>query len=222
VFRTNFVLVPYQRGCGYPIRSFLCCYNTNTANEPTVHPAYFEHGRHQRQCLHTGSDHRAGVPGGRQKGPDEPGESLPQRRLRRMPAVLRRRDVAQHDDRAMVPGKCAGPDQDGWCDCLPVRIGVDCVDGRGSLHGDFYGMRKHHTWMYFNGVGAEIINTFPLQKYTTVAVLHRRLSLVRMLLHWFLTFWGNLAGSLFVTAIIFKCRLSLNTYPTVIFFLQQI
>ncbi|KAL2009220.1 hypothetical protein VTN00DRAFT_7414 [Thermoascus crustaceus] len=40
--------------------------------------------------------------------------------------------------------------------------------------------------------------------YTTVAVLHRRLSLVRMLLHWFLTFWGNLAGSLFVTAIIFK------------------
>lgn len=60
------------------------------------------------------------------------------------------------------------------------------------------------------------INMFPLQKYTTVAVLHRRLSLVRMLLHWFLTFWGNLAGSLFVTAIIFKCRLSLNTYPTVI------
>jgi formate/nitrite transporter FocA (FNT family) len=26
-----------------------------------------------------------------------------------------------------------------------------------------------------------------------------------MLLHWFVTFWGNLAGSLFVVAIIFGC-----------------
>ncbi|OMP88482.1 putative transporter yrhG [Diplodia seriata] len=39
--------------------------------------------------------------------------------------------------------------------------------------------------------------------YTTVAVLHRRLSVWRMLLHWFITFWGNLAGSLFMVAIIF-------------------
>ncbi|KAI9044859.1 formate/nitrite transporter family protein [Aspergillus affinis] len=39
--------------------------------------------------------------------------------------------------------------------------------------------------------------------YTTVAALQRRLSWPKMLLHWFVTFWGNLAGSLFVVAIIF-------------------
>ncbi|KAH7347437.1 Formate/nitrite transporter-domain-containing protein [Plectosphaerella cucumerina] len=38
--------------------------------------------------------------------------------------------------------------------------------------------------------------------YTMVAVLHRRLSARKMLLHWFLCFFGNLAGSLFVMAII--------------------
>nr|POE82243.1 putative formate transporter [Quercus suber] len=37
---------------------------------------------------------------------------------------------------------------------------------------------------------------------TTIAALHRRLSPLKMLLHWFITFWGNLAGSLFVMAII--------------------
>lgn len=41
--------------------------------------------------------------------------------------------------------------------------------------------------------------------FTTVAVLHRKLSWWRMLTHWFLTFWGNLAGSLFVVAIIYGC-----------------
>ncbi|SPN99491.1 probable formate/nitrite family of transporters [Cephalotrichum gorgonifer] len=38
--------------------------------------------------------------------------------------------------------------------------------------------------------------------YTAVSVLHGRLSIWKMLLHWFLCFWGNLAGSLFVTFII--------------------
>ncbi|KAI5363578.1 putative formate/nitrite transporter, aquaporin [Septoria linicola] len=37
---------------------------------------------------------------------------------------------------------------------------------------------------------------------TTLAVLQRRISVWKMLLHWFITFWGNLAGSLFVVAII--------------------
>ncbi|KAF2756314.1 Formate/nitrite transporter [Pseudovirgaria hyperparasitica] len=39
--------------------------------------------------------------------------------------------------------------------------------------------------------------------FTTVAVLQKRLSPVKMLLHWFITFWGNLAGALFVVSIIF-------------------
>ncbi|KAI5359827.1 Putative formate/nitrite transporter, aquaporin [Septoria linicola] len=37
---------------------------------------------------------------------------------------------------------------------------------------------------------------------TTVAVLQKRISVVKMLQHWFITFWGNLAGSLFVVALI--------------------
>ncbi|EDP47361.1 hypothetical protein KXV22_002959 [Aspergillus fumigatus] len=39
--------------------------------------------------------------------------------------------------------------------------------------------------------------------FTTIASLHRKLPWYKMLLHWCVTFWGNLAGSLFVVAIIF-------------------
>ncbi|CAP74145.1 hypothetical protein E8E15_010391 [Penicillium rubens] len=39
--------------------------------------------------------------------------------------------------------------------------------------------------------------------FTTLAVLHRRLTWSRMLIHWAVTFIGNLAGSLFIVAIIF-------------------
>lgn len=42
--------------------------------------------------------------------------------------------------------------------------------------------------------------------FTTVAALHRKLPWWRMFLHWFVTFWGNLAGSLFMVAIIFGCK----------------
>ena len=38
--------------------------------------------------------------------------------------------------------------------------------------------------------------------FTTISVLHRRLSVVKMLMHWFITFFGNLAGSLFVMGLI--------------------
>lgn len=37
---------------------------------------------------------------------------------------------------------------------------------------------------------------------TGIAVLQRRISPLKMLLHWFITFWGNLAGSLFVVGLI--------------------
>ncbi|CAG7989000.1 unnamed protein product [Penicillium nalgiovense] len=39
--------------------------------------------------------------------------------------------------------------------------------------------------------------------FTTLAVLHRRLPWPRMLIHWAVTFIGNLAGSLFIVTIIF-------------------
>ena len=42
--------------------------------------------------------------------------------------------------------------------------------------------------------------------YTTVAALHRRLSIWRMLRHWVVTFFGNLAGSLFVCCVIVGCK----------------
>ncbi|TIA28666.1 formate/nitrate family transporter [Aureobasidium pullulans] len=38
--------------------------------------------------------------------------------------------------------------------------------------------------------------------YTTLSTLHRRTSILLMLRHWLLTFFGNLAGALFVTGII--------------------
>ncbi|GIZ44566.1 hypothetical protein CKM354_000776100 [Cercospora kikuchii] len=38
--------------------------------------------------------------------------------------------------------------------------------------------------------------------YTTIAALQGRISVLKMLQHWFLTFWGNLAGCLFVVALI--------------------
>lgn len=44
-------------------------------------------------------------------------------------------------------------------------------------------------------------------QYTAVAALHRRLPVWKMFLHWFICFWGNLTGSLFVMAIIFGCKL---------------
>jgi hypothetical protein len=43
-------------------------------------------------------------------------------------------------------------------------------------------------------------------QYTAVSVLHRRLSLTKMLIHWAVTFFGNLAGSLFIVAIIIGCK----------------
>lgn len=42
--------------------------------------------------------------------------------------------------------------------------------------------------------------------FTTVSVLQRRLSVVKMLIHWGVTFLGNLAGSLFIVAIIVGCE----------------
>ncbi|KAM5359615.1 hypothetical protein ACJZ2D_014336 [Fusarium nematophilum] len=48
-------------------------------------------------------------------------------------------------------------------------------------------------------IGASV---FPLGLFTMVSVLHGRLPARKMLLHWFLCFFGNLAGSLFVMAII--------------------
>ncbi|KAH8694213.1 Formate/nitrite transporter, partial [Talaromyces proteolyticus] len=38
--------------------------------------------------------------------------------------------------------------------------------------------------------------------FTTVAALQKRLPWYKMLIHWFVTFWGNLCGSLFVVSII--------------------
>lgn len=65
--------------------------------------------------------------------------------------------------------------------------------------------------MYRNIHGRELLTTHDdavtdSVQYTAVSVLHRRLSVWRMLLHWFITFWGNLAGSLFMVSIIFGCK----------------
>jgi formate/nitrite transporter FocA (FNT family) len=48
--------------------------------------------------------------------------------------------------------------------------------------------------------------------YTTLAFIHGRISIFKMLQHWVLTFFGNLAGSLFMVAIIFGCESSALRY----------
>lgn len=45
--------------------------------------------------------------------------------------------------------------------------------------------------------------------YTTVAAIHGRISVVKTFRHWFVTFWGNLVGSLFVCCVIIGCKSSL-------------
>jgi formate/nitrite transporter FocA (FNT family) len=42
--------------------------------------------------------------------------------------------------------------------------------------------------------------------YTTVAVVHRRLNIWKMLRHWLVTFAGNLAGGLFVCYVVVGCE----------------
>lgn len=44
---------------------------------------------------------------------------------------------------------------------------------------------------------------------TGVATLHGRLPVTKMLLHWFLCFWGNFAGCIFTLAIFIICTWSL-------------
>lgn len=52
--------------------------------------------------------------------------------------------------------------------------------------------------------------------FTSLAVLHRRLSPLKMLIHWIVTFFGNLAGSLFIMALItgYGGTLSIPTIET--------
>lgn len=45
-----------------------------------------------------------------------------------------------------------------------------------------------------------------MSQYTTVAALQRKLPWWKMLVHWVVTFLGNLAGALFMVAIIFGCK----------------
>ena len=41
----------------------------------------------------------------------------------------------------------------------------------------------------------------------TTALLHRRITILDLLKSWFVSFFGNLAGSLFFVAIITGCKL---------------
>src|SRR5271154_581254 len=47
-----------------------------------------------------------------------------------------------------------------------------------------------------------LVFTLLTVQFTTIAVLQRRLGIVKMLIHWAVTFLGNLAGSLFIVTII--------------------
>jgi formate/nitrite transporter FocA (FNT family) len=50
--------------------------------------------------------------------------------------------------------------------------------------------------------------------YTTVSVVHGRISAWRMLRHWAVTFVGNLAGSLFVCCVVVGCKFAVREAST--------
>lgn len=57
--------------------------------------------------------------------------------------------------------------------------------------------------------------------YTTVAVLHGRLPVSKMALHWLICFWGNLVGSILTMYFIFGCTFQppvLPTFSSILFF----
>ena len=43
--------------------------------------------------------------------------------------------------------------------------------------------------------------------YTTLSFIHGRITIWKLLMHWTIVFFGNLAGSLFMVAVIFGCVL---------------
>ena len=47
-----------------------------------------------------------------------------------------------------------------------------------------------------------------MYQFMTTALLHRRITIVDLLKSWFVSFFGNLAGSLFFVAIITGCKLA--------------
>jgi formate/nitrite transporter FocA (FNT family) len=81
--------------------------------------------------------------------------------------------------------------------CMIILTGADLCTG------------SFMVWPYFERDGSidivDVDTNIKMLQFTTVAVLNRRLSWSKMLIHWGVTFLGNLAGSLFVVAIVFGC-----------------
>lgn len=76
--------------------------------------------------------------------------------------------------------------------CMIILTGADLCTGSFMVKN-----------IYLHPVSVAIL-TF--NQYTTVAALQRKLPWWRMLIHWVVTFLGNLAGSLFMVAILFGCK----------------
>ncbi len=64
------------------------------------------------------------------------------------------------------------------------------------------------TWLVSTPVDNSLneANSADLIKFTGIAFAHGRIPFLKMLQHWFLCFWGNMAGCLFVLAIIIGCK----------------
>ena len=92
--------------------------------------------------------------------------------------------------------------------CMIILTGADLCTGSFMVRERERELFPFHLHFESRNKVRVLTKTTPTQ-FTTVAAAQCKLAWWKMLVHWFVTFWGNLAGSLFVVAIIFGCMRAL-------------
>jgi hypothetical protein len=109
------------------------------------------------------------------------------------------RCVSEHQHRTMVPGERSRTHSHDWCFYIPVGtilMGKSLPLSETIANLLPFGLQGLVTIVV---TGADLCTGSFM--FTTISVLHRRLSVWKMLIHWTVTFFGNLAGSLFVVGL---------------------
>lgn len=97
----------------------------------------------------------------------------------------------------MVPGKCSRSDKDYWRLLFSCGTYHDRVVRIGLVHEQRYG---HILLCQTESPDSDH------SQFMTTAFLHRRCTIVDLLINWVVSFFGNLAGMLFFMAIITGCE----------------
>lgn len=97
--------------------------------------------------------------------------------------------------------------QDSQLYSLPLRFGHDLYERCRLVHWFYHGMLWMLQMQRISVLPFRVLTSCPTKQLTGVACMQGRIPWYKMLLHWFICFWGNLCGALFVMAIIFGCKL---------------